>query len=145
VRRATVLLLVPALLAGCGSSGSSEAEKASATVRQYFKAVAEGDGAGACSLLSTAGVKRIVQHTIAAGTKPDAVVCAEQVQGARRLLTAQSLAALRNVNTGASNVTGQHATVTVSTAAGTNTALLTKTSGGWRIDTLGVSKPASSG
>jgi hypothetical protein len=103
--------------------------------------VASGNGSEACSLLSDAaklslrhGLKTVEPNTY----KPTTLSCPQEIQVVHAILSSAYLSQLRNVTLGVPTVSGEGATLRAIAGSRATNVLLSKTSGGWRIDTLGV-------
>jgi hypothetical protein len=121
-----------AVLAACGGSSSSTnsgASSPSAALKMYLTSVANGDGAGACSVLASSLQNRALSTARSQGIKASS--CADLFSQIKaRMSTAQRTAFL---TASVTNVvqSGTSATATVSGASGQPT--LTERSGKWLI------------
>jgi hypothetical protein len=127
VRWGTSLLVVAALLSGCGSGGGashSASTQVTAATKQYFAAMANGDAARACSLLTAAAKARLRRGAS----------CPGLVAEVHSRLPPAALAAFRNVRVSTPAVSGGRATVQARTATLTQTVVLVSSSGRWLIE-----------
>jgi hypothetical protein len=125
---AAALAAVALALAGCGDRGSPSDESAiKTTVRDYFRAFADHDGAKACSELSGE-----TQTKIAEAAKADN--CAAGLDtAAKRPEIARYLDDFRHVEILEVNVAGTDASAKVKAIGETTTIPLTKEGGSWKI------------
>jgi hypothetical protein len=64
--------------------------------------------------------------------------CPQEIEAVHAILSSQYLGQLRNVSLGVPRISGEGATLRAVTGSRATNVLLSKTSGGWLIDTLGV-------
>lgn len=126
--RLAPLLVLLVLLAGCGGGGQSESGKVTSVVRRYFAALAENNGSAACSLLSDTAKSRLRRN----------MSCPQLVAAANALLNSAARAAYRSVSVGPPSISGAGARVRADIGGRSQTVVLTKVSGAWRIDLVGV-------
>jgi hypothetical protein len=148
-RNSASLALVAAaviVVAGCGSS-ESPSDKARSVVRRLYVDLTSGEGAAACSLLTSATRREVVRPLKRFGDAHRRIDC-------RTFLGAISEAAskdpavlgeLRTTRIGAASVSGDHATVLVRGPSNRVGGIpLIKTTAGWEISKLYIfqfSKP----
>jgi mono/diheme cytochrome c family protein len=136
VFRVAVFLAVIATLTGCGS-GQSDSSQVSSVTRRYFAALASGNAAEACSLVSEAAKLRF--HRVVNAVTPNvlrsaAVSCTKEIAVVPALLDPSAHAQLRHVALGVPRVSGRTATVPAVVGSRAVEVPLAKTSAGWRIN-----------
>jgi hypothetical protein len=142
VLRVAALLAIVAALSGCGGGGHQfDNSQVTSVTHRYFTAVANGNGSEACALLSDAaklslhhGVNAVEPNTY----KPVTLTCPQEIKIVHTALSPEALLRLRNVALGAPTISGEGATLRAVTGSRATNVLLSKTAGGWRIDTLGL-------
>jgi hypothetical protein len=99
-------VIVAVGLAGCGGGGSSsdDAAKVSDTVTRLLHALGRGDGAGVCSLATTAGQKTLARAL------PNST-CPKVVELVSRHLSPSQKAGLETAKVGKVHINGSHASV----------------------------------
>jgi hypothetical protein len=121
--------LATAVLAACGGSSSSGASSPSAALKTYLTSVANGDGAGACSVLAGSLQNRALSTAHAQGIK--ASNCADLFSQIKARMSSTQRNAFLTATVSNVVKSGQNATATVSGASGQPT--LTQSGGKWVI------------
>jgi hypothetical protein len=134
MRRATTIAAAVAAVAvsACGSSSSSSNSNAgspSAAIKTYLTALANGDGARACGVLTTSMQNRALNLARSQGIKASS--CSSLFSQVKGQTTAAQRRTLLNAKIASVKVNGNTATVTLK--GGTQAATLTKTGGKWLI------------
>jgi hypothetical protein len=131
-----LLLSVPLLCAACGGSSSPpSAGDAQNAVREYFKAIGNGDADGACRQLSPAAQKQL--ESAAKVTS-----CRQAGTELVNAFTDDDRKAIRKVKVGAVHVSGNKATVVITGPTSDDPALRTSKvpleiiGGHWQIEQL---------
>ena len=127
-----------ALAAGCGGDGETggdgrpggadrrtPAARATATVKSYFAALAEGDAPKACRQLT-----RFARARLRGG-------CERMVAAGTPAIPDENKAILRDIPVSETVVNGAIARLTVSAPTGPQTVWLSREGGQWKIDRLG--------
>ena len=129
MRRVTVLLAVAAVaVSGCGGGESDDVK---AAVRGYLNAFVDGDGAKACSLMSTATRRRFVAQMKGTTKSTD---CALGIEALRTQAgTALTKASIEKLEFSDVKVKGKTATVKLTSGRSSSTARLQKEGGGWKV------------
>lgn len=128
MRRAALLLTAIALAAsGCGGGPADDVKSA---VHSYLNAFVDGDGAKACSLMTGATRRQFVEKTKAITKSSD---CALAIEAIRTQAGAEVTAALAKLKLDDVKVTGDRATVTLSSGPSKTTATLMKEGGAWKV------------
>jgi hypothetical protein len=99
-----IVLSAAAVVAGCGSSGTSDTTKVKQTVKTAFADLANGNGQGFCSLATPAGQKSLAQNLPGS-------TCAKVLTLVSQHLSAKQKEGLRNATVKAATVKGNTATV----------------------------------
>ncbi len=127
-----VVALVASTVAACGggsnSTSSHDVSSPAAAVKTYQSAIANGDGPGACSVLSPAVQKQALSAASGAGVR--ASNCTSLFSQIAKRLSPTQRARLRNTKVSSVVIHGDTATVQVS---GGSQAKLTKSGGKWLI------------
>lgn len=129
-RLAAIVGVVVALAAGCGGSGSDEAE-VEGTVRAYLQAFAAGNGEEACSQLTGAQARSLFAEAVILLPELRITSCSDAVQKLAGSLGGPEREALDGAQIDAVKIDGDTATATIKGA--TQTARLTRESDGWFI------------
>jgi len=124
-------LTAATLVAACGGSANSGqgASSPSAAVKSYLTAIAHGDGAGACAVLSPALQKRAVSIARSQGIKASS--CADLFGRVKAHLSPAQLRTFQNAKVSSASHTGTNATVTINGASSQPT--LAESGGKWVI------------
>lgn len=118
------------LIAGCGSSGSSDEAAIEETVKGYFHALAHGDGTTACSQLTGDLARRLFEEGLLQLPELAPTSCATVIEGLAGSVGGDERAALETVEVDRVRVNGSRATATV---VGGTQAELEKIDGRWYI------------
>ena len=121
-------LAVATALAGCGG-GKSARDRVKSIVTTYLTALADGDGATACAVLTDGQQQAVVGAAAAAGVSSGS--CARVLGGIAATLDAGAKSKLREARVTSVSVHGSRAIVRV--AGGSAAAELEKRSGRWLI------------
>lgn len=134
--RLLVLLVVPAVLAACGDSGSAPPDEAAAAdaVDGYLHAVSEGDGMRACSYLTEEAQLLVFDHRLVDVSANNPQRACARIVDRNRLQGERSARALRRVAVERVEVDGHAATAYLD---GTEVRLRAE-DGTWRIDRMGL-------
>jgi hypothetical protein len=116
-------------LAACGSSTTSGSGSPAAAVNTYLKSLANGDGAGACSVLSPALQSKELTAARSSGIKASS--CASLFAQVRAHLTSSQRNKILGAKVASVNQSGNNATVTVKGARAP--LMLQKIGGHWLI------------
>jgi hypothetical protein len=128
MRRAAALFTAATLLlAGCGGGSRDSPES---TVRDYLNAFVTGDGAKACSLMTAKTRKQFVRGARRVTRTGD---CATAVDRIRNRAAPGVLDALKKTKISDVKVTGDRATASLSSAAGSSVTQLQKVGSSWKI------------
>lgn len=122
-------LVVSLLLTGCGGGGDQAAVKQ--TVTTYLTALADGNGARACSQLTDTEALAVVSSISQQLPELNVSSCADAMTKVSRSLGGDGAAKLRAAKVTNVKVAGSSASATV--AGGSTTARLTKVGGHWYI------------
>jgi hypothetical protein len=122
--RRVVALAVLVLAAGCGSDGGGDIDQAGNAVGDYFTAIAEGDGARACGLMTEQAQE---QFADGGGTAS----CEEAVERLSDHLSDEDLAPLSDPQV---DVTLNRDKATVSVEGGPSDITVVKVDGEWLVD-----------
>lgn len=136
MRRASLVAIAAiaaSTLAACGSSTSQGSSSPTAAVKTYLSSIANGDGAGACGVLSQPLQSRELSAARASGIKASS--CAALFSQVRVHLTAAQRKQLLDAKV--SNVAQSGNTATVTLRGASNPLTLQKVGGKWVI-TAGV-------
>lgn len=141
--------LVAVAIAGCGggddSGGSSEEDAVVAAAKSFYTAVAEGDGAAACGVLSEEATAQLEGESTGL---PPGTTCEEGVEQISSLFNEEAKQAVSEVEPTVKEISGTTAIVEAETinqeAAGTDSDVesesaeieLTKEGDEWKISTL---------
>jgi hypothetical protein len=117
-------------VSGCGSSGGSSSSDPSDVVNQYIDALAAGDGAKGCSLLTSEGQAKWETYSQANSATPG---CEEGIKDWADLFKLDPA----KVSVGQSQINGNSATVDVSVGAKSDTYALEKIGDTWQISKPG--------
>lgn len=121
--------LVAAAVSACGGSSGSSQNSPSTAVKSYLTALATGDGARACGVLTTTMQNRALSLARSQGIKASS--CPALFSQLKGQTTAAQRRTLMNAKVGSVRVSGNTATVTLK--GGTQPATLTKSGGKWLI------------
>jgi len=124
MKKLPVSAVVLALLSGCGGSDSPED-----VTRDFLQAMADGDGEGACDLLTGDAKRQMLAAGALIGERGGG--CPGTIEGIAETLDEGELAKLRDAEVEEAEVNGERATVKVKDA---DRARLRKIEGEWRID-----------
>jgi hypothetical protein len=134
---AAVLITSVALL-GCGGSGGGDEQAVKTTVTQFMAALANGDGAKACSLATAQAQQRLTAQGAQAGTSCPAIISAIS-----KRLPPQIKQGLQTAKVKKASVNGDTATVAdkdISSSAGNlgpflggGSTTLKKENGTWKL------------
>jgi hypothetical protein len=117
-------------LGGCGGGGGGSGDARSAA-QSYLKAFASGDAAKACALLTPAGRAGFVARVRAvAAAVPD---CPAAVGKLRAAAGPAAMRALGTATVSEPKVSGNRATVTLTSGAGSRPARLVRRGGRWLL------------
>jgi len=127
MRRPVATLVLLALgVAGCGGSSKSDEDAIRSTIRTYFTAFADGDGAKACDQLGSE-----VRGKIEQATKKD---CPAALEAAgRQPEIKRYIGQIRHVTVDEVDITGSNASAKVRALGQTTTMPLHKVGGAWKI------------
>jgi hypothetical protein len=145
VGRVPALFAVVVTFAGCGGS-QSDSSQVTSVIHRYFAAVANADGAEACSLLGSEAKERLARNAAAFSAyihTKKFLTCPQQVAIATAVLSSEARLAFRNPTVTVGTVSGNHATVRVAVGSRRLEVPLSKASGGWHIDDGGLSVSTS--
>jgi hypothetical protein len=128
MRRAAALLTAATLaLAGCGAGSGGDPQS---TVRDYLNAFVKGDGAKACSLMSSQTRKQFVSRARRVTRTGD---CASSVETIQAQAGSTVLDALKKTKISDVKVTGSRATAKLASGVSTTVTQLQKEGGSWKI------------
>jgi hypothetical protein len=130
-RHVTVVVGAAVAVAGCGGGGGSDEDGAKSAVKTYFSALADADGARACSQLSPAEQRLVLDQVQTRAPKVGAKTCADAVTAIGEQLPEAGQEKLRNAEFSDVSIDGASATVTIKGA--TSDAKLTKSGDRWLI------------
>jgi len=122
--RRVVALAVLVLAAGCGSDGGGDIDQARDAVGDYFTAIAEGDGARACGLMTEQAQEQFADE---GGTAS----CDEAVERLGDQLSDEDLGPLRDPQV---DVTLNRDKATASVEDGPSDITVVKVDGRWLVD-----------
>ena len=122
--RRVVALAVFVLAAGCGSDGGGDIDQARDAVGDYFTAIAEGDGARACGLMTEQAQEQFAGE---GGTAS----CDEAVERLGDQLSDEDLGPLRDPQV---DVTLNRDKATASVEDGPSDITVVKVDGKWLVD-----------
>jgi hypothetical protein len=131
MRRLAGLLIVAALLAGCGASGTSDSNQVEDTVLGYLGDLADGDGQGACDRLSGEEARRLLEEVLRSVPELRATSCVDAIDKLAGSLGGEERKILEEAEIDRVEVHGDSASATV--VGGTATARLTRIDGVWVI------------
>jgi hypothetical protein len=146
-RSVTLVIFSVTLWAGCGG-GDSDAERQPSdaalvqkTVVSWYQALARGDGAAACALMTPAARKRDLSSGPAVTLQPDGSIkkqpttCKALIEAAGRELTEGGVApSVNDAVVQTVDILNDQATVTAAFASRQQSLLLRRSGGQWRID-----------
>ena len=125
---------VAAALAGCGGGGEKskpDPQAAADAVTGFTTAFAAGDGAKACSLLTSAAASAFAKR---AQTATGARDCPTSIERVHDLVGSSVTEPLSKATVGQVKVTGDTATTTVTASGHSTTVTLTKQDGAWKLN-----------
>jgi hypothetical protein len=129
--RLRLVLVVAAACSLCGCGGSGDGDAAKNVVKTYFSALADADGARACSQLDSAEQRLILDQVQTRAPKVGAKTCADALTALGEQLPEAAKDKLRTAELSDVSIDGDAATVTIKGA--TSDAKLTKSGGRWLI------------
>jgi len=128
MRRTVATLAVAAVaLAGCGGGAGEDAKSA---VKSYVNAFVNGDGAKACSLMTASTRRQFVARTRQPYKTTD---CVSAVEAIRTTAGQAGMDKLKKLTYSDAKVTGDTATVKLTSGSRTSTANLKKEGGSWKV------------
>ena len=127
--RRAALLISTAVLAASGCGGGPEDDVKSA-IHDYLNAFVDGDGAKACSLMTSDTRRQFVEKTKSLTKSSD---CALAIEAIRTQAGAEVTAALAKLKFTNVKVDGDRATVTLTSGGSRTTATLKKEGGTWKV------------
>jgi hypothetical protein len=131
-RHVTVVVGAAVAVAGCGGGGGgSDEDDAKSAVKTYFSALADADGARACSQLTPAEQRLVLDQVQTRAPKVGAKTCADAVTAIGEQLPEAGKEKLRGAEFSDVSIDGDSATVTIKGA--TSDAKLTKSGDRWLI------------
>ena len=127
MRRASAIIAVAVMVAGCGASAE---DRAASTVHGYLDAFVAGDGAKACSLMASTTRAEFVARAQRDMKTSDCGVAIDRIhnQTGPRVLRA-----LKNAKVSHVKVQGDSATARITSGSSTTVTTLLKEHGSWRI------------
>lgn len=144
MRRLVALIAFATTLAGCGGGGQSNSSQVVSVTHRYFAAVASGNGAEACSLLSGQAKERLLRNAPAFSVfthQNRLLSCPEEIKVAHDFLGPEALAAYSKAAVTVQAISGSSATARAVLGSRTTSVPLSKTSHGWLIDRVSVLTP----
>ena len=130
VKRAAAIVATAALaVAGCGGGGGDE-DAVKSTVESYISAFTAGDGAKACTLMTTATRQAFVQRVQLLTHTSD---CGDALNKIRGSAGPAVMSALKKATVSDVKVSGQHATAKLTSGGHSSNAQLQKEGGSWKV------------